>query len=54
MLSPEKAMSPPLGLTSPAMALSVVDLPAPFAPMSVTIFPAGTSKDMPLTASMPP
>ena len=36
---PWKVMEPDFGLTRPAMVLSVVDLPAPFEPMSVTILP---------------
>ena len=47
-------MRPFAGFTSPAMERSVVLLPAPFAPMSVTILRSGTSNVMPLTASMPP
>ena len=54
MFSPSKVMEPPEGFTSPAMARSVELLPAPLAPMSVTISPRRTSKEMPLTASMPP
>ena len=54
MLSPRKLIVPPEGFTSPAIVRSVELLPAPFAPMSVTISPSCTSKEMPLTASMPP
>ena len=54
MLDPSKEMEPLRGLTRPAMAFSVVDLPAPLAPIRVTISPAGTSKEIPFTASMPP
>ena len=39
---------------TPEIAFSVVVLPAPFAPMSVTISPSSTSKEMPLIASMRP
>ena len=35
-----------LGLSSPASILSVVVLPAPFAPISATISPSGTSKQI--------
>ena len=38
----------------PATVLSVVDLPAPLAPMSVTISPYLMSKEMPRTALMAP
>ena len=36
---PSNVMSPPRGTISPEMVRSVVDLPAPFAPMRVTISP---------------
>jgi hypothetical protein len=36
------------------MVRSVELLPAPLAPMRVTMLPCGTSKEMPLTASIPP
>ena len=39
---------------TPEIALSVVVLPAPFAPMSVTISPSSTVNDRPLRASMRP
>ena len=39
MSRPMKLMLPELGRTRPEMARSVVDLPAPLAPMSVTIWP---------------
>ena len=54
MSSPWRWMRPWAGFTRPAMERRVVDLPAPLAPMRVTIFPSGTSKVMPFTASMPP
>ena len=47
-------MEPLSALTRPEMVRSVVDLPAPFAPISVTILPSGTSRLMPLRARMPP
>ena len=53
-LAIKKEMEPALGFTSPAMARRVELLPAPLAPIRVTISPSGTSKEMPLTASMPP
>ena len=36
------------------MERSVVDLPAPLAPMSVTISPSRTSMEMPLSAWIEP
>jgi hypothetical protein len=39
MSSPSKMSRPPAGVTSPEIALSVVVLPAPFAPISVTSSP---------------
>ena len=54
MFSPSNSIEPPEGFTRPAIVRRVELLPAPFAPISVTICPAGTSKLMPLTASMPP
>ena len=47
-------MLPESGLISPAMVFSVVDLPAPFAPMRVTISPSSMSNEIPLTALMAP
>src|SRR5687767_9092758 len=38
----------------PASAFSVVVLPAPLAPISVTSSPFRTSRSIPFTASMPP
>ena len=38
------------GVSSPATVFSVVDLPAPFAPISVTTSPSSTEKEMPLIA----
>ena len=46
--------SPPRAGTSPMIACSVVDLPAPFGPMSPTISPDATSSDTPRTAATPP
>ena len=45
---------PARGFTRPEMARSVVLLPAPFAPMSVTMLPAGTDNEMPCSALMAP
>ena len=54
MLSPRNSTEPLLALRMPATVLSVVDLPAPFAPMRVTISPLSTSKETPFTAWMLP
>ena len=54
MSSPRNRIFPPLGFTKPEMARSVELLPAPLAPINVTISPSGTSKEIPLTASIPP
>ena len=43
-----------LGLTSPDIARSMVDLPAPLAPISVTTEPAGTTSEIPCRAAIPP
>ena len=48
------ALVPEAARTRPEMVRSVVDLPAPLAPISVTIFPSGTSRLMPRSAWMPP
>jgi len=50
---PPSVISPRAG-TAPMIACSVVDLPAPFGPMSPTISPGGTSNVMPRTAGTPP
>jgi len=39
---------------SPLIERSVVDFPAPFAPISVTISPSRTSSEMPFSASIEP
>ena len=54
MLSPQNSMPPVLERISPEIVCSVVDLPAPFAPMSVTISPSSTWKDMPFIACIAP
>jgi hypothetical protein len=54
MSCPLKTILPRLGRLMPWMERSVVDLPAPFAPISVTISPSFTVIEMPLTASMVP
>jgi hypothetical protein len=42
-----KLIAPERGVSSPAIARKVVDLPAPFAPISATISPSLTSIEMP-------
>ncbi len=50
---PFQLMEPEAGFTSPTIDLSVVDFPAPFAPMRETILPSGTSIEIPWMACMP-
>ena len=45
---------PSRGWFSPLIERSVVDLPAPFAPMSVTTSPSRTSSETPLSAWIVP
>ena len=52
--SPPKRIVPALAGVRPEIERSVVDLPAPFEPISVTISPSSTSSEMPLSASMLP
>ena len=54
MSSPMKRIVPLRGWLSPLMERSVVDLPAPLAPISVTISPSRTSSEIPLSASIVP
>ena len=54
MLFPSNSMVPSLGLSRPPTVLRVVDFPAPFAPMRVTISPSPTSKETPFIACMLP
>ena len=54
MSSPWKRIEPWRGLLMPLIARSVVDFPAPFAPISVTISPARTSREMPFSAWIAP
>ena len=54
MSLPLKVTDPPEGATSPLMARSVVVLPAPLAPMRLTILPSGTSNDTSEMAAMLP
>ena len=53
-LSPKNEMEPVLLRNRPDTAFSVVDFPAPLAPISVTTSPSCTSKEMPLMAWMLP
>ena len=51
---PSKRIVPSRGGVSPEIERSVVDLPAPFEPISVTISPSLTSRDTPFSAWMLP
>ena len=51
---PSNMTRPPAVLRIPESIRSVVDLPAPLAPISVTISPSSTWKEMPLSASIRP
>ena len=50
MSSPSKVMRPLVTGRTPEIVLSVVVLPAPLAPMSVTISPSSTWSDTPRSA----
>ena len=52
--SPSKRIEPWRGGVSPEIERSVVDFPAPFEPISVTISPSSTSSEMPFSAAMFP
>ena len=54
MSSPRKRIASGARASSPAIARSVVDLPAPFAPISVTISPSPTSNEMSRQAGTSP
>ena len=54
MSLPSKRIDPSRGGVRPEIDRRVVDLPAPFDPMRVTISPSSTSSEMPLSASMLP
>ena len=54
MSLPSKRIVPVRGDVSPEIERSVVDLPAPLEPISVTTSPSSTSSEMPLSASMLP
>ena len=51
---PRNRMWPRLAWIRPEIARSVVLLPAPFAPTSVTIWPSSTAIEIPLRAWMAP
>ena len=52
--APSKRTSPPAAGTRPVMARSVVVLPAPLAPMSVTISPCPSVSETPFSAWIAP
>ena len=54
MSSPWKWIDPSRGWLSPLIERRVVDLPAPFDPISVTTSPSRTSIEMPFSASIDP
>jgi len=54
MSRPPNRIVPVRARTQPEMVMSVVVLPAPLAPMSVTISPPSTDRLMPCSASMLP
>ena len=54
MSLPWNEIVPWRGWLSPLIERSVVDLPAPFAPIRVTISPSRTSIEIPFSASIEP
>ena len=52
--SPPSRTVPWVGVSAPAMVMSVVDLPAPLGPTRVTISPSFTVRLTPRTAGMRP
>ena len=54
MSFPSNRIVPWRGRLRPLIARKVVDFPAPFAPISVTISPAPTRKETPLSAWIAP
>ena len=54
MSSPSKRIWPSRGGVRPEIERSVVDLPAPLEPISVTISPSSTVSETPLSAAMLP
>ena len=51
---PSNRISPAAGFARPEIARSVVDLPAPLAPSSVTTCPSSTLSETPRSASISP
>ena len=54
MSSPFQEIVPDVGRSRPEMVLSVVVLPAPLPPISATISPISTPKEMPFSTSIWP
>ena len=54
MSSPSNVIVPALAGVRPEIERSVVDLPAPLEPISVTTSPSSTSSETPLSASIAP
>ena len=54
MSLPLKTIRPRFAVLSPLIERSVVDLPAPFAPIRVTTSPSLTSSETPFNASIEP
>jgi hypothetical protein len=54
MSLPWKTIVPSRGVLSPLIDRNVVDLPAPLAPIRVTISPSRTSSEIPLRAWIEP
>ena len=54
MSFPRKVIFPLRGRLSPLIDRSVVDFPAPLAPISVTTSPSKTSSEIPLSAWIDP
>ena len=52
--APSKVMEPAVGFSSPAMAETVVVLPAPFNPKSTHVSPASMSNEMPCSTGYGP
>src|SRR5207237_7104484 len=52
--APSSSIAPDVGRKRPAMHLSSVDLPAPFAPTSATISPGATESVTPRSTGTPP
>ena len=54
MRSPSNRISPARGRSIPEIVMSVVLLPAPFAPITATVSPGWTTREIPFRASMAP